>query len=514
MTFKTGAAIAAVFLSLAPMAAPVNAAGKPAVSKGEAASFQAIMTQGFDKLKSRDYQSAKESFEAALNHPVFERLPPELQYHLYVLAAFAEEYSDDADKAYQHMIDAGTVAPDARDGRYWTTFCDVAQRAHKSEALADAFVRIVTQYPDTLKNLDSGFVGQAIHEIRKIKDDHAHLLTVLEALHAAKYRPSNVFWTGEWVDYQRMAIYAEKGDQVQARAIAATLVEPGHIMAMQIDRRYSGFVTPDIGAYSAATDKDIVRLEGLVAAHPEKLAGVQALASALMTANRLPEALRRVDDALAKVAAAPKDKPAFDDLDDQLNWAYDTRARVLKKMGRFDDALAALKQGRDVAQAAGNDVVSQKINLSDELNAAGHPKEALEEIKTFDPKGASPYGVMSASEARACAYAQLGDTDHVKAEIEYMKAHAKDRPGPLQSALLCAGDLDALAGETIGQLDDPDERNAALIDVQTYLLPAQMTAWQKTMHDRYIALLKRPDVKSAIDKYGFVRSYPGFGPEI
>ncbi|MBW8732920.1 MAG: hypothetical protein JF571_01175, partial [Asticcacaulis sp.] len=66
--------------------------------------------------------------------------------------------------------------------------------------------------------------------------------------------------------------------------------------------------------------------------------------------------------------------------------------------------------------------------------------------------------------------------------------------------------------QLIGRLDDPDLRAAALGEVQTYLVPEHMTAWQKTISDRHAALLKRPDVSAAIDKYGFVRSYPEFGP--
>ncbi len=514
MKFKICAALAALVVATAPIAPAVHANGTASgASDSDAAAFQALIQQGFAKIEARDWKSAKERFEAALKQPIFGKLPADMQYHVYLTTALAEMRSGDPDQAYQYMIDAGTVAPDARDEGYWGALCDVARQAKKPEALADAFMHIITEYPDMLAHLDSEYVAWIVHDIRGIKDGHTRLLTVLQALHDARYKPSDVFWN-EWVDYSLMAVYVEKGDDVRAGALAATITDPASIKDMQIDRRYSRFVSPDGAVFVAAAEKDILRLKALAEANPDKIEGVQVLAHRLMNANHLPEALQRLDDALARVSVAPKDKPAFSDLDDHLNWVYDTRARVLRKMGRFDDGLAALKQGREVAEAAGQDVVSQKINLSDQLTIVGRARDALDEIRNFDPKSASPYGVMSAAEARACAYAQLGDAGHVKTELDYMKAHAKDGAGPLQSALLCAGDLDALAGQFIGRLDDPDERNSALGDVQTYLTPAAMTAWQKTIRDRYADILKRPDVKAAIDKYGFIRSYPVFGPEL
>jgi len=508
MSFKTRAAIAAVFLSLAPMAAPVHAAGKPAISKGEAAGFQAIVTQGFDKVKADDWQGAKESFEAAINHPVFERAPDGLKYGIYVVAAIAEAHSDDADKAYQHMIDAGTTAPDMRDKVYWMNFCDVALRADKPEALADGFVRLVSEYPDGLKTLDDTFVRQVVRKVRRIKDGHAHLLTVLEALQQGGYKPSNIFWKGQWLPFDLMTVYVEKGDETKAKAMAALLTDPGMIESMQVDKRYSRYAPAGEGAYVAAIDKEIGRLKDLAEANPDKAQGVHELAFTLMAANRLPEALQRLDAALAKVDAASKDKPAFSDLGEELNWLHDTRARVLAKMGRLDEALTMLKKGREAAEASGGDDVSQKINLADAFNYAGQAKDALEEVKTFQPGHASPYGVMAAAGVRACAYAQLGDAAHLKDELDYMKAHAEDGQGPLEAALQCAGDLDALAAQMIVRLDDPDQRNDALVAVQTYLTPEHTTAWQKTMRERYAAMLKRPDVKAAIDKYGYIRSYP------
>jgi tetratricopeptide (TPR) repeat protein len=487
--------------------------GKDQTVEDDATAFRAIVKQGVDQAKAGDWRKAKANFELALSRPLFPKLSAEYQFQVYALAATAELYSDDADTAHQHIIFAGSAWPQLRDGRYWSLFCKVAHRTGKAEALVDDFTRVVVENPGSLKAVDDGTIGQIAREAHGIKDKNTRLLALLEALRAAGYAPPDIFWGKEWVAFGLAVTYAEKGDDVRAKMVAATLADPDSIRAIQVDRRYSHILPGDAAIYAKAYDRDIARLRSLAEANPDRLVGVHLLASALLQANRLPEALDRIDTALAKIDAAPTGKPAFSDLE-ELSWIYDTRARILGLTGRLDEAADTMKKAQELAAKSGVDVISQRINLAGFLVYVGRPDEALKAIAELDSKRISPYGAMAAAGARACAYALKGDAEHLKGEIDYVKSHASDGPSALHRALLCSGDLDALALQLISRLDDPDQRNEALVAVQTYLVPDRMTAWEKTIRERDASVLKRPEVKATIAKYGYIRSYPVFWPEL
>ncbi len=137
----------------------------------------------------------------------------------------------------------------------------------------------------------------------------------------------------------------------------------------------------------------------------------------------------------------------------------------------------------------------------------------MKELADLHNESASVYGQMVAEQVRACAYATLGDKDKLKASLDIIRAHESDARDLLASSLTCAGDEDAVAALTIARLDDPDQRNDELVNDQDYLPAPHPTAYDKAYTDHFANVLKRPDVKAAIAKYGVVESYPAFPPE-
>lgn len=504
------AAIMAVLTGAPGAALAAKKAETEQVKPSELSVINAILRQGRAKAEKGDWAGAKESYQSVVNNPVFPKLSAEMRHFAYYVLAMAELYNDEPQLAYEHMVAAAQAAPKEMDGSSWLFYAKVALEAGKFEDGGDAAVRAVTQFPDQIRKMDSWRIFSVTSELEKIKDDRVRYQRFLEGLRAINYVPDDAFTTAETLWFDLFTIYADRGDDAKAQAIADGLTEPFTVVRRQIDKRYQRFVAAGDDAYMKAVEGDIAVARAVAARNPEKIEGVHRIANKLININQLTEARKLIDEALAKVDAAPKDKPVFTDLGEYHAWILGERSSILMQMGRHDDALAAQTKARDVAIAADQDTVSHKINLGGLLNDLGKPVEALNEVKDIDSKKTSKYGTMAAEEVRACAHSQLGDKAGLAKSLEFMRGHAEDGENALQSALLCANESDEAAKRLIAQLDDPVKRGAVLATLQIYLAKPQPTAWQKTIDSRFADLVARPDVQAAIAKYGVIRRYPVF----
>jgi hypothetical protein len=101
---------------------------------------------------------------------------------------------------------------------------------------------------------------------------------------------------------------------------------------------------------------------------------------------------------------------------------------------------------------------------------------------------------------------QEGDAAQVERSLSYLRAHRGEAPMSYLSDLIIANRLDRAAEELRRQLLDPDTRQNALGNVQTYT-PEQATPRDLEMRARWQSVLARPDVQQAIATVGRVESY-------
>jgi tetratricopeptide (TPR) repeat protein len=471
-----------------------------------------VMRRGLEKLQAGDAKGAATDFSTVVNGAQFPNFPMEQRYAAMFLLAVAEAGDSQFEEAMKHIRRAGEIAPGLRDSDYWVELAAISSGSGNIDILADALTTLASSHTDTLNKLDVAFVAQSVRRVAQLGDGKARYQALLEAMIASKYRPPNPFWSGEGIRFALFKIYVEKGDEARARSLAVAFTESDTILLLQIDNRYRAFLPADL-TFQKVLDLDITYARALVATHPDKLQGINALVNDLYRSNRIEEAMKIVDEALARIDQAPKDKPPFSDLHDRLNWTLDMRSRLLAKQGRWNEVETAQKKARDVANSNQSDPVSQTINLGDLYYEMGRSRDALDAVKDIDSKRSSPYGMMAAEEVRACAYAQLADAANLAKSLEYMKAHADDGYGPLRSALLCAGDIEGLAKLLITHLDNPDTRASTLADVQTYIPQPHPTDWDKKMAANRDAALARADVRAAIQRYGVINTYPVFPTE-
>lgn len=498
-------------IALAIALTPVSGFGATAAHTTPVSQPQTLesLFASFDRqVKAEQWEDANTSLLAITAHPQFNELPPGVQLVCYRLLALIQLDDGSLDASYGTLLKAGNLPTDVLDADYWRLRASVAARLKKKADAVSAMTALATRFPQELHTMERGFIASMVRLGDEIEDGKAAKRKLLEALRAAVYTPQDSAYTAEWVLFDLFEIYVADKATEKANDLAAELIEPENLIRLRIDKRYSGFRKITDADIATAFEAQLARHRAFALSHPRLLAGPTVLASDLDNLARSEEGLKLVDDALTRIAAAPKDKPVYDDLADQHNWALDTKYRLLANLGRYAEAEQALKDGRDIALAAGDDVVSQKINLGGFYNVLGRPSEALKEVADINPEQASLYGQMSAEEVRACAYAQMGETAKLKTSLELMLKNVKAAYAPLETALLCTGDSERLAKVIIGRLENPDTRADALVSVQTFLPDGQPTPLQTARENIRQKTLAREDVQASIAKFGEIISLP------
>ena len=190
---------------------------------------------------------------------------------------------------------------------------------------------------------------------------------------------------------------------------------------------------------------------------------------ALFTVGSYDEAISIADRALAQNANAPRDKPAYDDQADTLNWIYDLKSQALRALGRWDEALLIQQEARRQRENS-NDKVSQAINLGYSYNRP-RPSRGRAQVARRHRLGAIAVRLWTHAAAITCAcsaYLQLGNRAEAEKVFAYLRENKLDAPDTWQEAMLEWGDVDGAAAHYIARLRDPDQRNPALYAAQTF----------------------------------------------
>ena len=303
-----------------------------------------------------------------------------------------------------------------------------------------------------------------------------------------------------WRDFALEAL--QRNDQALALKAVEKVADINAMISIRVDRRFDNLIALERDRFdvAAAAEAEVARLTAFAKAHPRQLGGLIAQAQALESLGRYQEALAALDQAESKLS-----KASFDDLYQNRTWLLDERSRVLRKLGRTDEALNELERASRLPER-GDPNVSQVINLADFYVDIDRPKEALRTLTWLRDAEPSPYGLQSWSSAKIRALIKLNDPD-AKRELEVMRARNAFAFGPTTAVLIALGDADGLAKYYIQLLDDPDRRIDTLIELQTYRDFSSTKSNNAAAHLKE-AVLHRPDVQAAISKVGRIENQP------
>jgi hypothetical protein len=478
-------------------------AGQPANAQPPPRAYTIqLIEQGRQALLADQYVEAGKSLEAAIRSEAFAAIDPEAQYRAFVFASLAASGREDYLGAHEFMM-AATHFSEATPAQWLLR----ARYASWVDAWADAgasITKVAQLWPAELQNEDENrFASRVAWQMVRDPASRPQLLALLNALFAANFtvafaqQPS-----GLWQELILEAL--EKEDLARAREIVARVDDTDTLLGMRIDKRFAALMQAEPKRFDldAAMKHRSKVLEKIVVGNPRKLKAFVAYGYALLDEGRHAEVLERSDAILKKVASSNGKKSLpYDDLDDSLSWVYNHKAAALRALGRWNDALAVMEQGRLKVEDGSNNV-SQAINLGFHYNDAGQPAKALQVLDGIDwARSLSPYGRMQLQHVRYRAYLQLGNEAEAGNVLAYLRQHHDDAEDTWLLAMLDSGDMDGAAELMISQLKDPQKRGTALRDAQEY----RSLPLQPRMEDarvRWETLVTRPDVLAAINEVG------------
>jgi tetratricopeptide (TPR) repeat protein len=432
--------------------------------------------------------------------PVFDRLTDDVKEPVLSFAAdcavrqkLYEEAYDDARKA--------TQLAKAEDW-LWTLRLELAIQLNRPDDVVDT-VRALTMVSRPALNAVTPQLFFTFEQHQKDAHQLDPVRQVFALLEKADYTPDAPAESpdGVWMADAQMA--ADGGDATHAAAVVGRIVDVDALMYIGADRRFTTIVAADPEHFDlkVAQERQLARDQAGMKAAPDSLALAIKTVRDLRALGRFDEALAMDQSAIDRANRSPKDKPAFSDQERQLNWALDAKADILGELGRWDEALDLQRAAAKITEN-GAPNVSQTINLAGLLVDEGHPAEALDALRVFDQRPASPYGVAWVHAERACADQQLGRDADVATEMAFLDAHSGDNPGARMKAHLCANQLDGAAAAMIAELRDPCCSLRAVVILSEFDSTPNMTPYAAARAARFALVAARPDVRAAVAEAG------------
>jgi hypothetical protein len=352
--------------------------------------------------------------------------------------------------------------------------------------------------------LNYRFILRQLGEAKK-KLPHSSTLPLMQALFAAHWK---VVWgqepSGTWQDFALLLL--EQNRSSEAIDVSTHVTDEYGLISMRADRRFDAITVANPTQFDvdAAIRKNLEHFQSVADRTPKSLTPRVIVMNGLLEEQRYGAALAVADGLVAEIRLQADPKQWYEDFDERYVWILDTRSRLLRRLGRWDEGVDQLAAASWVPDKDGKNV-SQVINLGDLYCDMGNPKDALGALVRLG-SDISSYGRMQEADVRLDAAIQLGDAEGTAKWLSFIKEHRLDAPLTYEDALLRMNDSDTAAKWLIERLEDKDLRSAALLSIQDYAVPRE-TARQAELRKRRRELMARTDVQAEIAKVGRVEKY-------
>jgi hypothetical protein len=428
--------------------------------------------------------------------PAFQSLPVDDQFQALTLAAAAT--TADETSLEQSYLDRAIALPGLGFEDLQITLRMTVNSGYAAGAIK-SLTRLARQWPEQMANVEIMLIRRAL-----FLNDHApraERLSVLQALYAAHWQ---LQWAVEpsesWRDLALLLV--ERGSVREAIDVSTHITGAYVLAAMRADRRFDAVVAahPEQFEVEAAAAKERKLYQALSDENPKSLVLKVRVLEALLHEQHYAAMLADSDAVIQAIKFTNYPEKLYDDYVEQHSRYFFLRSVALQREGRREEALA------QAVDASHEGDINQLINLASLYWALDRPKDALSVLSTIGPARVSSYGAIQLETVRLQAAVLLGDREQIARSSTYLSEHRADAPADYSVSLLATKKWDLAAAYVVSELEDPDLRQDALLDVQEYL-PTPGTELETELEARWRSVVARKDVQAAIRKVGRVERY-------
>ncbi|MEG3792439.1 tetratricopeptide repeat protein [Lysobacter sp. CCNWLW3] len=396
------------------------------------------------------------------------------------------------------------IAADPGDPDDWYRRSLLERAQGDDAAAADSLIHLIEHWPELLDNLDDGHIFPLIY---RLEPRSPVRLNLLQALLDANWRRKGQGASAAWYELALMRI--DRGETDAARMAVRRVSGPIELAKLRADKRFDAIVDRDAIAFNVenAAQRETDLYRSLAASQPDSLEWQMQLGYSLLTQGRDEEALLQSGRVIASIAEAPKDRPAYADLGDEV-WVMNSRAIALRRLGRYDEALLELQRASRLNED-GVANVSQVLNLGDYYASLGRADEALAAAARAGDD-ISGYGRMVQTLVRLRAAVQKQDAAGAENALAYLREHRKDGETLLLSGLIYAERMDEAERILLELLASVSGREDVLQWLQKFR-EAEPLPGDRVWRARKAELIARRRVQEAVDKVGRIERYGIFG---
>lgn len=455
-----------------------------------------VLRRATVKAGNDDLKGADRELQALIAHSAFNELGSSEQHKALFLAA--DVALDLGHNVRAHSLFLRSTAMSEADSDDWHGRLDAAYRLKNYLDAVSSLNLIAQRWPETLDTIKDAAIFQVAREAKKLPGKPEAWFELVHALYDGNWQteyeqqPNSL-----WRDLTLSLLERNQADK--AIDAARRITDPYVLLGMRVDKRYQRAVAASPAHFDIqrAANATVEEWRRLATTRPRALKMVVQTTYALLDANRAVEALDLADQTLARVSAAAGDAPPYDDIEDELVWIMDNRARALMKLDRWAEATDQLES----AQRANRGDANQAINLGYLYMNLDRPKQALESIAKVSDL--SDYGRTQVEAVRAGAAVEMNDAAAAERALAYLREHQDDSVSTLQDSLVRADRIEEAAKLLVSRLADPERRHAALLAVQQYP-ESPSTPRLAEWRGRWVGVVARPEVQAAITKVGRV----------